>query len=54
MALKKHYGLKYALDSWFLGQSKDKVFVFQMSMDLFGNQVDLVKRMQCGGDMENL
>ena len=54
MALKVHYGFKYAHDSRFLGQSKNKVFVFKMLMDFVGNEVNMVKRMQCGGDMENL
>jgi hypothetical protein len=53
MALKNHSGFKYVHDSRFPGQSKDKVFVFKMSVDLAGSGVDLVKRMQCGGDMEN-
>ena len=38
----------------FLRQSKDKVFVFKMHVDLAGSGVDLVKHMQCGGNMENL
>ena len=53
MALKDHSGFKYVHDSRFPGQSKDKVFVFKMSVDLPGSGVDLVKRMQVGGDMEN-
>ena len=53
MALKDHSGFKYVHDSRFPGQFKDKVFVFKMSVDIPGGGVDLVKRMQVGGDMEN-
>ena len=53
MALKNHQGFKYVHDSRFPGQSKDKVFVFKMFVDLAGSGLDLVKRMQYGGDMEN-
>ena len=45
MALKDHSGFKYVHGSRFPGQSKDKVFVFKMSVDLPGSGVDLVKRM---------
>lgn len=37
----------------FEGNQKDKVFVFQMHVDLLCNSVELVKRMQVGGVMEN-
>lgn len=40
-------------DNRFPRQSKDKVIVFKMSMDLVVSGIDLVKHMQCGGDMEN-
>ena len=53
MALKDHSGFKYVHGSRFPGQSKDKVFVFKMSVDLLGNGVDLVKLMQVGEDMKN-
>ena len=53
MALKDHSGFKYVHGSRFPGQSKDKVFVFKMSVDLPGSGVDIVKRMHVGGDMEN-
>ena len=53
MALKDHSSFKYVHASRFPGQSKNKVFVFKMSVDLPGSGVDLVKRMQEGGDMEN-
>ena len=53
MALKDHPGFKYVHGSKFPGQSKDKVFVFKMSVDLPGSGVDLVKRMQVERNMEN-
>ena len=53
MALKDHSAFKFVHGSRFPGQSKDKVFVFKMSVDLPGSGVELVKRMQVGGDMEN-
>ena len=42
MALKDHLGFKYVHGSRFWGQSKDKVYVFKMSVDLPGSGVDLV------------
>jgi hypothetical protein len=53
MALKDHYAFKFVYGSRFPGQLKDKVFVFKMSVDLPRNGVELVKRMQVGGDMKN-
>jgi hypothetical protein len=53
MALKDHSSFKYVHGRRFLGQSKDKIFVFKMPVDLPESGVDLVKRMQVGGDMEN-
>ena len=53
MALKDHSGFKYVHDSRFPGQSNNKVFIFKMSVDLPGSDVDLVKHMQVERDMEN-
>jgi hypothetical protein len=53
MALKDHFAFKFVHSSWFLGQSKDKVFIFKMFVDLLGSDVELVKRMQVSGDMDN-
>lgn len=36
----------------FLGQSKEKIFVFNMSVNILGNSVNLVKKMQIWEDME--
>ncbi len=53
MALKSNNNFKFVHDNRFPGQSKGKVFIFKMSVDLPGSGVDLVRRMQAGGDMEN-
>lgn len=54
MALKNHWDIKYVHGSRFLGQSKNKVFVFKLSRDLQRNGMDLMKHMQVGGNMEKL
>jgi hypothetical protein len=41
MALKDRSGFKYVYDSRFPGQSKDKVFVFKISVKLPGCGMDL-------------
>jgi hypothetical protein len=45
----------YVQENLFLGQGSDsdKVFVFKMSEVGLGSDVDLVKRMQPGGDLED-
>ena len=53
MALKDYSGFKFIHENKFLGQSKGKVFVFKMSVDGPGSGVDLVKRMQPGGDLQD-
>ena len=53
MALKDYSGFKFIHDNKFPSQSKDKVFVFKMSVDRLGSGVDLVKRMQLGGDLQD-
>ena len=53
MAFTDHVGFKYVHDNRFLGQSKDKVFVFKTFVDLAGSGVGLVRHMQHDGDMEN-
>ena len=53
MALKDHSTFKFVHGSWFPRQSKEKMFVFKMSVDLPGTDVELVKRMQVGKNMEN-
>ena len=50
--LKDYSGFKYNHGSRFPGQSKDKICVFIISVDLPGSGVDLVKPMQVGGDVE--
>lgn len=53
MVLKDYLGFKYVHGNKFFGQSKGKVFVFKMSVDLQESGVDLVKRMHVGENMEN-
>src|ERR1700737_852172 len=48
MALKDHSAFKFVHGSRFPGQSNDKMFVFKISIDLPGNGVELVKKMQVG------
>ena len=50
---KDHLGFKYVYGSRFLGQSKNKVCVFKMLINLPSSGVNLVKRMYVGGGMEN-
>lgn len=53
MAFKDHYGFKFAHGRRYPRQSKDKVFVFKMSMDLSYKGVNLVKWTHVAGVMEN-
>ena len=53
MVLKDHSTFKFVSGSWFPTPSKDKMFVFKMSVDLPDNGVELVKKMQVGKDMKN-
>ena len=48
MALKDHSTFKFVHSSRFLGQSKDKVFVFKMFVGLPSSGVKLVKKLQVG------
>ena len=53
IAFKDYSIFKFVHDSQFPWQSKDKLFVSKMSTDLPGSGVELVKKMQVGGDMKN-
>jgi hypothetical protein len=53
MAMKTNTTIEYIHANVFPGQGKDKVYVFKMLEDGPGSGVDLVKRMQPGGDLEN-
>ena len=46
MVLKDHYAFKFIYGSRFLGQSKDKVFIFKMFVNLLISSVEFVKKMQ--------
>lgn len=49
MALKDHSSFKFVYGSNFLGQSRDNIFVFKMSIDLACSGVELAKCMQVRG-----
>jgi hypothetical protein len=53
MAMKTYTTIEYIHANIFLGQGTEKVYVFKMLEDGPGSGVDLVKRMQPGGDLEN-
>ena len=52
LKLKKGSMYDYIQDSRFLGQGSDLVYIFKMSTIGPGSGVDLVRRMQRGGDLE--
>ena len=54
IVLKDHSCFKYVHGNRFPGQSKDKVFIFKMSVDILESGVDVVSSMQIRGYMENL
>lgn len=45
MALTNHYGFNPVHGSQFAGQSKDKVFVLKMSLDIATSGVEFLKPM---------
>jgi hypothetical protein len=53
MAMQRYTRIEYIHANVFLGQGKDKVYVFKILVDGPGSGVDLVKRMQPGGDLKN-
>lgn len=53
MALKYHLDFKYVHGSRFIWQSENKGIAFKIFINLLGSDVDFVKHMQVGGDMEN-
>jgi hypothetical protein len=53
MAMQRYTSIEYIHANVFSSQGKDKVYVFKMLVDGPGSGVDLVKRMQPGGDLEN-
>ena len=50
---KDHTGFKYIHGSRFPRQSKDKIYVFKMLIDLLRSGVDLVKCMHVERHMKN-
>jgi hypothetical protein len=53
MAMQRYTTIEYIHGNIFPCQGKDKVYIFKMLVDGPGSDVDLVKRMQPGGDLEN-
>jgi hypothetical protein len=53
MAMQRYTTIEYILGYVFPSQGKDKVYVFKMLVDGPGSGMDLVKRMQPGGDLAN-
>jgi hypothetical protein len=51
--MQRYTRIEYIHANVFLYQGKDKVYVFKMLVDGPGSGVDLVKRMQLGGDLKN-
>ena len=53
MTMKKESKFEFIHDSIFVGQGKEKVYIFKVLTEGLGSGVDLVRRMQTGGDLEN-
>jgi hypothetical protein len=53
MTMKKESKFEFIHDSVFPGQGKEKVYIFKMLTEGPGSGVDLVRRMQPGGKLQN-
>ena len=53
MTMKKESKFEFMYNSVFPSQTKEKVYVFKMLTEGPGSRVDLIKRMQVGGDLQN-
>ena len=53
MTMKRESKFEFIHDSVFLGQGKEKVYVFKMLTEGPGSGVDLIRRMQVGHDLQN-
>jgi len=51
--MKKESKFEFIQNSVYPRQNKQKVYMFKMLTEGPGSEVDLVKRMQPGGDLEN-
>jgi hypothetical protein len=54
MSMIRHSIIEHIHSNVFPGQKKEKVYVFKMLVERLGSNVDLIKRMQPGGDLENV
>ena len=53
MTMKRESKFEFIHDNVFPGQGKEKVYVFKMLTEGPGSGVDLMRRMQVGGDLQN-
>jgi len=53
MSMKKESKFEFIHNSIAPGQSKEKVYIFKMLTKRSKSEVDLVRRMQFGGDLQN-
>ena len=53
MTMKRESKFEFIYDNVFPGQGKEKVYVFKMLTERPGSGVDLIRRMQVGGDLQN-
>ena len=53
MTMKRESKFEFIHNSVFPGQGKEKVYVFKMLTEGPGSGVDLIRRMQVGGDLQN-
>ena len=54
MTMKRESKFEFIHDSVFPGQGKEKVYIFKMLTEGPGSGVDLVRRMQLAGDLQNV
>ena len=52
LELKSRIHIDFIQDSTFLGHGSSKMFLFKMSSGSLGSRVDLVRRMQLGGNLQ--
>ena len=53
MTMKRESKFEFTHDNIFLGQGKEKVYIFKMLTEGPGSGMDLVRRMQLAGDLHN-
>jgi len=53
MMMKKEMKFKFIHENIFLGQGKEKIYIFKMLSEGSESGVDLIRRMQSRGDLQN-